>query len=66
MTRHPVYNRLDVGLFVRKCEGEENGHQADHLGTPQNYLGALLGAPTPTLGTTGVDQLLSVSGRQPF
>ena len=60
MSRPPVYNKLDVGLFLTKCE-RENGHQAGHLGTPQNNLGTPLGVPTATLGTPALINTASLS-----
>ena len=37
----------------------------NHLGTPQNILGTPLGVPTPTLGTTVIEdmQMHEVSGK---
>ena len=40
-------------IIGEKVRGE-NGRQANHLGTSQNYLGTPLGVTTPTLGTTAL------------
>ena len=51
MSRHPMETYTGCQIICDKVRVKE-GHQANHLGTPQNNLGTPLGVPTPGLGTT--------------
>ena len=52
MSRHPVLTYTGCRIICEKLRRKKNGDQANHLGTPQNYLGTPLWVPTPGLGTT--------------
>ena len=51
-SKHPIHTYTGCWIICEKVR--KNGHQANHLGTPQNNLGTPLGVPTPTLGTPGL------------
>ena len=54
-SRHPVHTCTGCWIICEKMR-KRDGHQANHLGTPQHNLGTPLGVPTPTLGTPALDR----------
>ena len=57
-SRHPVHTYTGYWIIFEKVR--KTWHQANHLGTPQNNLGTPLGVPTPTLGTTDLDDIIQL------